>query len=566
LLSLSDGQLLARINGRWYRSEDEGVTLHLDEGGLANLPDQPKTQQTGPRPRLPFYEEQYCRVRQATGRMDSLFAFCVRDDGAGPSSLCLYRSQDGGKSWSKPPSNGFQCHSDLPNWSPVAIWMDRDNPDIILMSWMAGGVYRSEDGGISWQRSDQGLRFRTPSEESGFLAISEQPLLRAVIERDREAIDRLLSEGADINAAGNFVSGVLEADLLASRYDQRSTDDSLYSYLHSRGAKPPVRRNGTDGILGAACKRGNEAVIEDLIRYGYDGSYLSDSPSQTSSEFQECIDGIHRRVSGESDDPLARWVDLYIQAGKFPSADQMVIELLAAQRPDLALKVLQRASRRSAFDAQSTPASQNRISIVPQLWSIRQYRWAQRVFLASTIESQSRDDQHFGQAISELCNPEIVEWYVAKGYPASYEFCLGHHEISLARRTRMLALMDAHSDLSPDVWRQLLEDADTRWVENTPTYRRYRRAIEPLRGLIGISYEPGHARLLIAGILASYPAQESGLQVGDEIVRINGVALTPQNQSELIPTIRGVPGSKVNLTVRRGEEELNFRLTRKRTP
>lgn len=566
LWRLSSGELVARVNNVWFRTQGNRGTMAVEVDGLSSLPDQQKTPRTD---RQPDKSNWYCRIRQAEGLPDSLFAFCAWDNRSWPSSLCLYRSQDGGNTWTRPSDKSTRCHPDLPSWSPVAIWMDRADPNILLASWMAGGVYRSQDGGVSWTRSDQGLLFRTPNHQVAFAAIYEPPLIRAVIERDKATLGKLLLDGVDINSPGNKLRGVLEADLIALEYSRQiDTNTSLYGYLRSKGAIPLPRAHGTEGLMSRVCRFTLDTVVEDLIKFGYDWAHLtsSDLSPQTSSELSDCIGSISLRDPNDARRILDRWINLYISTGKFPSADQTVLDLFNAKRPDLAFKVLKSASKRTAFDAQSTPPSPSRIAIVPELWNLEQYGWAKRVFLASSVDDKSPSATDFLLSLAFFCKPEIVEWYVAKGFPVSYSLCLGNAEINLEKRIRMLGVMDARGEIDKADWLKLLNDPDTRWVEKTSQYRRHTSEIEPLRGLIGIGYQTRGDKLVIVELTDGYPAQGSGLMAGDEITGIDGIALTPQTMEKLASKIRGKPGTTVTLDIRRAGEDLRFTLRRKRWP
>lgn len=480
LLSLSDGRLLLRINGVWYSAEDNGENLIVEEGGMADLPDSPRIKTTSVPNRFSDRSNWYCRVRQAEEAQDSLFAFCGWDNGSWPSALCLHRSQDGGKTWNKNSESLLKCHQDLPSWTPVSIWMDRADPNLIIASWMAGGVYRSEDGGKSWKNSDQGLRFRKPDNDSGFVAVHETKLIRAVIERDKPALEALLAEGANINASGNYVSGVLEADLsVLIRARSPQTQDILYRYLRSKGATPPSRKaEGSEGIMALACIFELTEVIKDLIDFGYDWAYLpkgiADSGLET--EFADCIryDKSDKRViSGQLD----TWINRYVRAGKFPSADQVVFELFEKKRPDLAFRVLKAASRRIAFDLQETPASHYRISIISHLFEIREYGWAEKVFLSYPLAKNSKflssEEDQLTRDIGAICNPKVVEWYVKKGVPVSYsDFCLFESKYSKSLRLKMLSLMNFQGQVD---WESWLSESETRWVKETAQYRQYRK-------------------------------------------------------------------------------------------
>jgi photosystem II stability/assembly factor-like uncharacterized protein len=76
---------------------------------------------------------------------------------------CLFESQDGGASWEPVP--GYLKHPHREFWSPGngglclhTILLDPARSDRMLAAQSTGGVYRTEDGGRSWQARNQGVR------------------------------------------------------------------------------------------------------------------------------------------------------------------------------------------------------------------------------------------------------------------------------------------------------------------------------------------------------------------------------------------------------------------------
>ena len=76
---------------------------------------------------------------------------------------CLFESTDGGASWT--PMAGLLNHAHRPKWTPGAGGMclhtvipDPANSDRTLVAMSTGGVYRSDDGGGSWQARNRGVR------------------------------------------------------------------------------------------------------------------------------------------------------------------------------------------------------------------------------------------------------------------------------------------------------------------------------------------------------------------------------------------------------------------------
>jgi photosystem II stability/assembly factor-like uncharacterized protein len=82
---------------------------------------------------------------------------------AGVEDAALFRSTDGGGSWEE--ISGLRQHGSGPAWQPGAggmclhtILLDPDNEARMFVAISAAGVFRSDDGGDSWQATNRGLR------------------------------------------------------------------------------------------------------------------------------------------------------------------------------------------------------------------------------------------------------------------------------------------------------------------------------------------------------------------------------------------------------------------------
>ncbi len=89
---------------------------------------------------------------------------------AGVAEAGLFVSRDGGESWSEVP--GLNEHPTRPSWSPGAgglcchtILLDPANPARSWVGISAVGVFRSDDGGATWQVKNEGLPIAVPSKE-----------------------------------------------------------------------------------------------------------------------------------------------------------------------------------------------------------------------------------------------------------------------------------------------------------------------------------------------------------------------------------------------------------------
>ncbi len=81
---------------------------------------------------------------------------------AGVEDAALFRSSDGGSSWTE--LSGLRGHETGPLWQPGAggmclhtIILDRDNPNRIVIAISAAGAFRSDDAGQTWKPINHGL-------------------------------------------------------------------------------------------------------------------------------------------------------------------------------------------------------------------------------------------------------------------------------------------------------------------------------------------------------------------------------------------------------------------------
>jgi photosystem II stability/assembly factor-like uncharacterized protein len=85
---------------------------------------------------------------------------------AGVEDAALFKSSDGGQSWSELP--GLRTHETAPGWAPGAgglclhtILIDPTNSDRMFIAISAAGVFRTDDAGKSWRPANHGLRSNT---------------------------------------------------------------------------------------------------------------------------------------------------------------------------------------------------------------------------------------------------------------------------------------------------------------------------------------------------------------------------------------------------------------------
>jgi len=77
---------------------------------------------------------------------------------------------------------------------------------------------------------------------------------------------------------------------------------------------------------------------------------------------------------------------------------------------------------------------------------------------------------------------------------------------------------------------------------------------------IGIGAVQDGDDISVMAVFEDSPAAEAGIEYGDVITKVDGK--TPSDVDEVIEMISGDPGTPVTVTVRRGEEEIEFRMNR----
>ncbi|HUK63726.1 MAG TPA: PDZ domain-containing protein, partial [Dongiaceae bacterium] len=81
---------------------------------------------------------------------------------------------------------------------------------------------------------------------------------------------------------------------------------------------------------------------------------------------------------------------------------------------------------------------------------------------------------------------------------------------------------------------------------------------------VGVQLERRGAEVVVAGVLDGSPAARAGIRVGDVLVALDGILAAPRDVIETTRALEGPPGTRVMLTLRRGDVEREYRLTRKR--
>ncbi len=120
---------------------------------------------------------------------------------------------------------------------------------------------------------------------------------------------------------------------------------------------------------------------------------------------------------------------------------------------------------------------------------------------------------------------------------------------------------------------ELTEKAINEMLEGLDPYTRYydEQGVEEVKinssgEYSGIGAESSHYddKLVITEVYEGYSAEEVGIKVGDQIVKIDDIFVADYDSKQISTLLQGVPDSMVNLIVKRQNETLNFTVKREK--
>lgn len=184
-----------------------------------------------------------------------IYMDCNIESGSSVDWNAFSKSTDYGASW-QPIGKGLPS-----TWRARTLAVDPKNPNIVFASWQNGGLFRSMNGGKTWQASDEGLRDTAAHEGTRYL--QQPPLHRAVIDHDIKQVRKLLKQGVDVNEVS--ATGMTPVLWAASH----GTAEIL-NLLISHGAKLDVKDTDDFAPLHLAIRAKNIEIVKILLKHGVD--------------------------------------------------------------------------------------------------------------------------------------------------------------------------------------------------------------------------------------------------------------------------------------------------------
>ena len=120
---------------------------------------------------------------------------------------------------------------------------------------------------------------------------------------------------------------------------------------------------------------------------------------------------------------------------------------------------------------------------------------------------------------------------------------------------------------------ELTEKAINEMLEDLDPYTRYydEQGVEAVKinssgEYSGIGAESSHYddKLVITEVFEGYSAEEVGIKVGDQIIKIDDIFVADFDSNQISTLLKGVPDSTVDLIIKRQNETLNFTVKREK--
>lgn len=349
-IALQNGRLVVNENHVWQQSDDNGSSWQKapEFQALQLAADTAKARPRSSRPANCSIE------RPNPNATNKLIARCQTPASSETYRTDSYASDDSGRSWNETPyvirfpDDGYISRT-WPIYSHLGRMFGTGNR----------GLHRSDDGGTTWQVANNGLMYpdNIPYDLAK-IAMNEPPLIRAVMFRDWPEVEKLVAAGHNIDMPGNYLSGVIEADILALDSAYPKVKVSYFSNLRKLGAKRlpgsiNSRLLGTTSPFTLAYLLGLDDVTAGLVEMGYDWGRPQSKNSRT-SDFYFVMSEEARKTNSDKNPitgrPLAHWIDRYVAAGNFPSALRTELDLMSLKEEELAISLLRRLPREKLCD------------------------------------------------------------------------------------------------------------------------------------------------------------------------------------------------------------------------
>jgi hypothetical protein len=163
----------------------------------------------------------------------------------------VYKTTDGGDSWERVlhvDADTGCADLDLDPQDPrilyAAMWQFRRRPDFFTSGGPGSGLYKSTDGGDSWQRLEDGL----PEGELGRIAVAVAPSRPSVVYANVEAEDSALYRSDDLGASWRRVNASPNVVMRPFYFGELVVDPTDYQRVYKPGFTLTVTTDGGESF------------------------------------------------------------------------------------------------------------------------------------------------------------------------------------------------------------------------------------------------------------------------------------------------------------------------------
>ena len=169
------------------------------------------------------------------------------------------------------------------------------------------------------------------------------------------------------------------------------------------------------------------------------------------------------------------------------------------------------------------------------------------LLLALLIQVVSGRNRKMKVSANDWRKVELILQCIDENYVDSVD----RHKVTEAVATAALSALDPHSSYMPP---QVLEETEADLTGNFDG--------------IGIQFNVPNDTAVVIEVIPGGPSEKIGLQPGDRLLKVDdtNIAGVGFPQDSMVRRIKGVAGSKVTVTVKRGAEVIPFEITRGKIP
>ena len=131
-----------------------------------------------------------------------------------PSQMGIYRTTDGGAHWTAA-DNGLTNPDGTISSVVNSMWLDQNNPSVVLASTEFGGTFKSTDGGTSWTNVDRAESTRFALVGTTLYLATRKGVLQSTDDGSTWTVSLPLTDGATtvVTAAGATFAGSTDGDV-----------------------------------------------------------------------------------------------------------------------------------------------------------------------------------------------------------------------------------------------------------------------------------------------------------------------------------------------------------------